>query len=111
MNYSKNTVSKNSEINKVLKQAKFNNISQPSPSTSSASRKKRYKFTDFSPTTSNARSKKMKSPGPPPINTTSARETKNTKKPLSQKYTRVRTGTKTNEIPSFLENILRRNKS
>jgi hypothetical protein len=105
MTSSKNTVSKNSEINKLLKEINFTKISKPSPSSSSAPRKKRPKFTDFSPTRSNARSKKMKSPGPPSINTTPARETKNIKKPFVQKYSRHRTGTKTNEIPSWLENI------
>lgn len=111
MNSSKNIVSKNSEINKLLKEKNFTKISQPSPSSSSSSRKKRAKFPEFSPTISNACSKRQKTPEPNANNTTSARETKNTKKPLSQKYIRFRTGTKTNEIPSFLENILRRNKS
>ena len=104
-------MSSDSEINKLLKETNFTKISQPSTSSSSASSKKRAKFPELSPTRSNARSKRQKTPGPPHINTTPARETKKTKKPLGQKYTRVRTGTKTNEIPSFLENILRRNKS
>lgn len=94
-----------SEINKLLKEIDFTKISQPSTSSSSGHRSKRPKFPESSPTRSTARSKKMKSPGPPTINTTPARETKNIKKPFVQKYSRHRTGTKTNEIPSWLENI------
>lgn len=101
MNSSKNTVSKNSEISKVLKQAKFNNISQPSPSTSSASRKSR----PLSPTRSTARSIRQKTPGPANINSSPVRESESVKKPFVHKYIRVRSGTKTNEIPSWLENI------
>lgn len=107
MSSSKKTISTDSEINKLLKERNFTKISQPSPSSSSSSRKKRAKFPEFSPTRSNARSKRQKTPEPNANNTTSARETKNTKKPLSQKYIRFRTGTKTNEIPSFLEKRLK----
>jgi hypothetical protein len=95
MNSSKNTVSKNSEISKVLKQAKFNNIS------SSASRKSR----PLSPTRSTARSIRQKTPEPANINSSPVRESKSVKKPFAHKYIRVRSGTKTNEIPSWLENI------
>jgi hypothetical protein len=54
---------------------------------------------------SNAQSKKQKTPGPPSINKTPARESEFVKKPFVHKYIRVRTGNKTNEIPSWLENI------
>ena len=75
--------------------------------------KKRPKFPEFSPTRSTkstARSKKEKSHSPPPINKNPAKESKYVKKPLAQKYTRFRSGSKTNEIPSWLENIFKRNK-
>ena len=105
MNSSKNTVSKNSEISKVLKQAEFNNISQPSTNSSSGHRSKRLKFPEFSPTKSTATSKKQKTPEPANINSSPVRESKSVKKPFAHKYIRVRSGTKTNEIPSWLENI------
>ena len=59
MSSSKKTISTDSEINKLLKETNFTKISQPSPSSSLSSRKKRAKFTDFSPTRSNTRSKRQ----------------------------------------------------
>ena len=54
---------------------------------------------------SNAGSKKQKTPGPSSINKTPARESEFVKKPFVHKYIRFRSGTKTNEVPSWLENI------
>jgi hypothetical protein len=59
----------------------------------------------LSPTRSTARSIRQKTPGPANINSSPARESKSVKKPFVHKYIRVRSGTKTNEIPSWLENI------
>lgn len=87
--------SKDSENSKVLKKISL------SGSSSSHSKSKR----PLSPTTSNARSKTPKPPGPANINSSPARESESVKKPFVHKYIRVRSGTKTNEIPSWLENI------
>jgi len=100
--------SSDSEINKLLKEIDFTKISQPSTSSSSGHRSKRPKFPESSPTRSTARSKRVKSPGPPRINKTPAKESKNVKKPFVHKYIRVRSGTKTNEVPSWLENIFKK---
>jgi hypothetical protein len=105
MSSSKKTISTDSEINKLLKEIDFTKISQPSTNSSSGHRSKRLKFPEFSPTKSTATSKKQKTPEPPSINKSPAKESKNVKKPFVHKYIRVRSGTKTNEIPSWLENI------
>jgi len=86
--------SKNSQNSKLLQ--KF------SLSGSSSSRKK---SRPLSPTRSTARSIRQKTPGPANINSSPARESESVKKPFVHKYIRVRSGTKTNEIPSWLENI------
>ena len=105
MSSSKKTISTDSEIKKLLKEIDFTKISQASTTSSSGHRSKRPKFSEFSPTRSTASSKKVKSPVPPRINKTPAKESKNVKKPFVHKYIRLRSGTKTNEIPSWLENI------
>ena len=87
--------SKDSENSKVLKKISL------SGSSSSHRKSKR----PLSPTISNARSKTPKPPGPANINSSPARESESVKKPFVHKYIRVRSGTKTNEIPSWLENI------
>lgn len=95
--------SKDSEISKVLQKFSL------SGSSSSFRKSKKAKFPTIgrplSPTRSNGRSKRSKTPGPANINSSPARESQGVKKPFVHKYIRVRSGTKTNEIPSWLENI------
>lgn len=91
--------SKDSENSKVLKKFSL------SGSSSSHRKSKKARGRSLSPTTSNARSKTPKPPGPANINSSPARESESVKKPCVHKYIRVRSGTKTNEIPSWLENI------
>lgn len=67
-------------------------------------RKKRNSYSNNT-SRSNAHSKTPKPPGPANINSSPARESESVKKPFVHKYIRVRSGTKTNEIPSWLENI------
>jgi len=95
--------SKDSEISKVLQKFSL------SGSSSSHRKSKKAKFPPMgrplSPTRSTGRSIRQKTPGPANINSSPVRESKSVKKPFAHKYIRVRSGTKTNEIPSWLENI------